>query len=399
MKGVDFSIMAHVSDIVIIGGGVMGCATAHYLAESGVKDVTLLERDTLASGSTGRSMTILRMHYSNPITTEMAWWSRGVIAGFEDAVGSASGFVENGWVMLPGAGNESAVLLNVEMAQSLGVATETLSVDEARSRWDYMSFGNSECVVYESMSGYADSHLVTTGFADSARRDGTQIKLGESVSGFKTAGDRIEAVETESGDVHHADRFVLTAGPWNSDLLGMLGVELPLHTVRHQVIRLRHQKSFAESADPHHPTIAHIPTALSARPDVPGTTLIGYREDVADRDSYNHGVDADVAAEAISALASIVPAYADAGWDGGWSGLFTVTPDWNPVIDAVPNWDNVVVGAGFSGHGFKMSPAIGKSLAELTINVETTFDLHPLRFTRYEEGDLLQSAYGGNVFA
>ena len=391
--------MPHVSDIVIIGGGVMGCATAHYLAESGVKDVVLLERDTLASGSTGKSMTILRMHYSNSLTTEMAWWSREVIADFEDAVGSASGFVQNGWVMLPGAGNESAAIFNVDMGQSLGVATEVLSIDEARSRWDYMNFGDSECVVYESKSGYADSHLVTTGFADSARRNGAEIKLGTSVSAFKTAGNKVEAVETESGDMYHADCFVLTAGPWNSDLLAMLGVELPLHTVRHQVIRLRHQETFAESADPHHPIIAHIPTTLSARPDMPGTTLIGYREDVADRDNYNRGVDADVAAEAISTLASIVPAYADAGWNGGWSGLFTVTPDWNPVVDTVLGWDNVVIGAGFSGHGFKMSPAIGKSLAELSIGVDTTFDLHPLRFTRYEEGDLLESAYGGNVFA
>ena len=87
-------------------------------------------------------------------------------------------------------------------------------------------------------------------------------------------------------------------------------------------------------------------------------------------------------------------------WAGGWSGLFTVTPDWDPVIDHVPGVENLVVGAGFSGHGFKMSPAIGHSLAELITNAdETTFDLNPLRFSRFEEGDLLKSAYGGNVFA
>ncbi len=377
----------------------MGCATLHYLARLGVADTLLLERDTLASGSTGRSMTILRMHYSNEVTTEMAWWSRDVIANFDLHTGSPSGFVQNSWLMLPGEGNEAAARTNVEMAQRLEVETEMIDAIDAQRRWPYISFGESRAVVWEPLSGFADSHLVTTGFANSARNSGAQLRLGVNVTGLKKDANAIIAVETTGGDIH-ADNFVLAAGPWNSDLLQMLGVELPLHTVRHQVIRLRHQSNFGEVADPRHPTIAHIPTALSARPDMPGTTLIGYREDPADRDSYNQSVDTDVAAEGMAALQEIIPAYSDAGWDGGWSGLFTVTPDWNPVIDRVPGWQNVVIGAGFSGHGFKMSPAIGLSLAELSNNAPvTTFDLNPLRFRRFEEGDLLKSAYGGNVFA
>ncbi len=183
-------------------------------------------------------------------------------------------------------------------------------------------------------------------------------------------------------------------------LLEKIGAPLPIHTVRHQVIRLQQQHDFSEVAEPFHPIVVHIPSGLSARPDTPGHALIGYREDKVDRDTYNQGVDTDVAIEGMTILSDIIPAYADATWAGGWSGLFTVSPDWNPVIDYVPGFENLVVGAGFSGHGFKMSPAIGRSLAELATGAEeTTFDLHPLRFTRFEEGDLLKSAYGGNVFA
>ena len=92
-------------DAIVIGGGVMGCATLHYLADRGVTNTILLERDTLASGSTGRSMTILRMHYSNRVTTEMAWWSRGVMADFEAEVGAPSGYRKNDWLLFPGGGN------------------------------------------------------------------------------------------------------------------------------------------------------------------------------------------------------------------------------------------------------------------------------------------------------
>ena len=386
-------------DAIVVGGGVMGCATLHYLADLGVTNTLLLERDTLASGSTGRSMTILRMHYSNRVTTEMAWWSRAVIADFENVTGTPSGLRQNEWLLLPGSGNEGAARQNVKLAQSVGVETEVLDVDEASVRWPYMRFGDNDCIVWEGKSGFADSHLVTTGLADSARARGASIRLGVTVDEVLHENGHATGVRTGNGDIH-ADTVVLAAGPWTNVFLDKIGLPLPIHTVRHQVIRLQHQRGFSDVADPFHPVIVHIPSGLSARPDTPGNALIGYREDAADRDTYNQGVDTEVAIEGMTILSDIIPAYAEATWAGGWSGLFTVSPDWNPVIDRVPGFDNLVVGAGFSGHGFKMSPAIGLSLAQLATDApETTFDLSPLRFTRFEEGDLLKSAYGGNVFA
>ena len=391
--------MSETYDVAIIGGGVMGCATLHYLADLGITDTILLERDTLASGSTGRSTTILRMHYSNPVTSEMAWWSRGVMADFEDATGSPSGYRENQWILVPGAGNRAPATQNVEMAQELGIATEIVEIDEAEKRWPYMRFGDNECVVWEPKSGFADSHLVTRGFATSARERGAVVKLGETVTEITHSGGRVTGVKTDQGDIS-ADRVVLTAGPWIPEFLESVGAPLPLHTVRHQVFRLQQGDEFAENAESFHPTIAEATTGLSARPDTPGYSLIGYREDPVERDTYNQGIDTEVAIDAMTRVSDVIPAYETTTLAGGWSGLFTVTPDWNPVIDHVPGIENLVVGAGFSGHGFKMSPAIGISLAELISGAEeTTFDLHPLRFTRYEEDDLLKSAYGGNVFA
>ncbi len=386
-------------DAIVIGGGVMGCATLHYLADRGFTNTILLERDTLASGSTGRSMTILRMHYSNRVTTEMAWWSRRVMANFEAEVGASSGYQQNDWLLFPGAGNEEAVRTNVALAKSVGVETEALSVEEVSQRWPYMQFGDSECIVWEGKAGFADSHLVTSGFANSARERGATVWLGVSVSEILIENGTAIGVRTGEGDIF-ADRIVLTTGPWTNVLLEQICDPLPIHTVRHQVIRLQQQEGFDDVAESFHPIVVDIPSGLSARPDTPGYALIGYREDPVNRDTYNQGVDTEVVAEGIGILADIIPAYAEAHWAGGWSGLFTVSPDWNPIIDRVPGLDNVVVGAGFSGHGFKMSPAIGLSLAELVTGIQqTTFDLRPLRFSRFEEGDLLKSAYGGNVFA
>ena len=391
--------MSETFDTVVIGGGVMGCATLHYLADLGITDTILLERDTLASGSTGRSTTILRMHYSNRVTGEMAWWSRDVMDKFDEITGSPSGYRENQWILVPGPGSNQAAIQNVELGQSIGIDTEVLDVDEAEKRWPYMRFADTECVVWEPKSGFADSHLVTRGFANSARDRGAIVRLGVTVTDIMIDHGRAIGVKTDQGDIF-AGRVVLTAGPWNMEFLENVGSPLPLHTVRHQVVRLQHDGEFSDNADPFHPTIAESVSGLSARPDTPGYSLAGYREDPVDRDTYNQGVDTDVAIETITRITEIIPAYENVTWAGGWSGLFTVTPDWNPVIDRVPGVENLVVGAGFSGHGFKMSPAIGLSLAELVTNAdETTFDLNPIRFSRFEEGDLLKSAYGGNVFA
>ncbi len=391
--------MSETFDTVVIGGGVMGCATLHYLADLGITDSILLERDTLASGSTGRSTTILRMHYSNRVTGEMAWWSRDVMGNFDEITGSPSGYRENQWILVPGPGNKRAAIQNVELGQSIGIDTEVLDVDAAEKQWPYMRFPDTECVVWERKSGFADSHLVTRGFANSARNRGATVRLGVTVTEIMVDHGRAIGVKTDQGNIF-ADRVVLAAGPWNMEFLENVGAPLPLHTVRHQVVRLQHDSEFSDNADPFHPTIAESVSGLSARPDTPGFSLAGYREDPVDRDTYNQGVDTDVAIETITRISEIIPAYENVTWAGGWSGLFTVTPDWNPVIDHVPGVENLVVGAGFSGHGFKMSPAIGLSMAELVSKADvTTFDLNPLRFSRFEEGDLLKSAYGGNVFA
>ena len=385
-------------DVVVVGGGVMGCATLHYLADLGVTNTLLIERDTLGSGSTGRSMTILRTHYSQAITTEMTLWSLDVMRRFEQVTGGPSGFVNNGWMMLPERGLGYGAGKNHDLALSCGVNSVMLTHEEASAKWPMMRFDAFDGVCWEPDSGYADSHSVTTSFAQSATARGADIVTGCEVTGIQTNALNSVTVLTESGEFR-AGKLVATAGPWSADLLNPIGFDVPLTFARHQVTRLAQPPSITEAGQSVHPTIASVPTGLAVRPDAPGTALVGYREDLVERDSYDRGIDMDITAEALGILSGLFPEYEHAGVIGGWSGLFTVTPDWNPIIDTMPDHPNIVVGAGFSGHGFKMSPAIGLSLAELATETETTFDLHPLRYERFAAGDLLQSSYGGTVFA
>lgn len=382
-------------DVVVIGGGVMGCAALHYLAKLGVTNTLLLERDTLACGSTGLSMAILRMHYSNAITTRMARESRDIIANFEDETGHPGGFVKTGYLFLAARGQEAALGKNTALSQAEGIDARAMTPDEAARDWPDLRFDGVGAVAYEPGSGYADSSAVTNGFALSARASGARVRLGVTVTGIVTERGRAVGVETSEGRIE-AGAVVLTAGPWATEFLESVGAPLPISWVRHQVVRLHRDLERI----PTHPIIADTASGLSFRPDAGDLTLIGVREDPTDRDTYNQSVDASVAGESLECVVRRMPAMESAGWDGGWSGLFTITPDHHPVIDRVPGVDNLVCGVGFSGHGFKLSPTIGRALAELVIHGRaTTIDMTPLRFTRFAEGDLLGSAYGATVFA
>ena len=386
-------------DVIVVGGGVMGCATLHYLADLGVTNTLLIERDELGSGSTSRSMTILRTHYSQAITTEMSLWSLEVMANFEAHTEGPSGFVRNGWFMLPERGLGHGAGKNHDLALECGVNSVMLSREAAGAKWPRMNFDAFDGACWEPDSGYADSHMVTTSFAESATRRGAKILQGCEVASIQASGKGGAAVvRTTKGDFS-ADKVVVATGPWADDLLSPLGFDVPLTFARHQVVRLAQPPELAASDMSVHPTIASVPSGLAVRPDTPGTALVGYREDLVDRDTYNRGLDTNIAAEAVEILSRIFPDYQDAGIIGGWAGIFTVTPDWNPIIDRLPGHQDVIIGVGFSGHGFKMSPAVGRSLAELAVGANTSFDLHPLRYGRFASGDLLQSSYGGTVFA
>lgn len=386
------------ADAVIIGGGVIGCAIQYNMARLGVTNTVLLERDVLGSGSTGRSQAICRMHYSNPITTELAWQSLQIFADFDARIGGASGFVNTGYLVVVNEADEGGLERNVAMHQELGVPSTVVSQDDLARLAPMVTLYDDERAAWEPQSGYADPYQVTVSYAARAQESGARIVTRNPASGIETDGGRVQAVITENGDRIATGAVVVAAGPWSRRVLAGVGVDVPLIPVRHQVATVARPVEVV----PHHPTVGDISQSFSFRPDGSNFTTMGFGDDEeqSDPEAYPQGVDLTEAASARAKLARRVPGMADAYYRGGWSGLFTTTPDWHPVLDAVPGTDGLYCAIGFSGHGFKLSPAIGKSVAELVVEGQARdVDLAPLRFTRFAEGDLLNSSYRYRVLA
>ncbi len=388
--------MKQSADVVIIGGGVVGFSLLYYLAQLGTTDSLLLEMDVLASGSTGRSQAICRMHYSNPVTASMAWESVKIFANFGDAVGGASGFVKTGYLVVVEGAERAGLEKNVAMQQELNISTSQITAADLRELAPMVAVSDGEVLAWEPESGYADPYLVTTSYASKAREMGAEVVQRTPALGIEVTGGRVQAVLTPEGRVE-TSTVVMAAGPWSKREMAKVGVDLPLIPVRHQVASLTRPVDQL----PEHPTVGDIAQSFSFRPDGSSMTLMGFGDDEeVEVDTYNQGVDMSGVAESMSKLARRIPAMADAYFRGGWSGLFTTTPDWHPILDRVPGIDGLYCAVGFSGHGFKLSPMIGKTMAELIVHGQArAVDISPLRYSRFAEGDLMNSSYRYRVLA
>jgi sarcosine oxidase, subunit beta len=389
--------MRQTAEAVIIGGGVMGCSMLYNLAMQGMKDLVLLERDVIASGGTGRSQAISRMHYSNPFTTLLAWGSLKLLRNFEDIVGGPSGFVPTGYMLIVGDEGKAAVEHNVAMQRSLGVNTQLISPDEGKEVAPMFDLEDAAATAYEPESGYADPYAVASTYARRAREMGAEINLWTPVTGIRIPHGRVEGVHTPQGDVS-TPRVIVAAGPWSRALFQGLGLDVPIRPMWHQVTILRRPQDLL----PSHPIVSDLVNEIGFRPDAGNITLLGVNsaDEFVDLDTYNQGVDMAVVAEGMRRVVRRCPLLRHAYFRGGWSGLYDVTPDWHPILDAVEGVEGLYCAVGFSGHGFKLSPMIGVVMAELiTQGRATSVDITPMSWSRLRTGHLITSRHGYKVLA
>ena len=388
-------MMRETADAVIVGGGVMGCSLLYALARRGMTRTLLLERSVLGAGSTGRSQAICRMHYSNPITATLAWNSLQVYANFPGEVGGDSGFVKTGYLVVVEDVDRPSLELNIAMQQELGINVGLVTPGELRELAPMLETYEGEGLAWEPDSGYANPYLVTTSYAGRARELGSEIQMRATATGIEIANGRVQAVLTGAGRVA-TGVAVVAAGPWANNLMAGSGVEFPLIPVRHQVALATRPTDRL----PDHPIVGDIAQSFSFRPESPTLTMVGFGEDEVELDNYDEGIDQADAASAMTRLIRRMPAMNESYYRGGWSGLFTTTPDWHPILDRVPGVEGLYCMVGFSGHGFKLAPAIGQAMAELVMDGQaSSVDLSPLRFSRFAEGDLLESRYRYRVLA
>ena len=393
------------ADVVIIGGGVMGCSIACNLAMTadrhGLRRIVVLERDTLGSGSTGRSSGAIRMHYSTAVNAELAWRSLHIFRNFDDMIGGDCGYVETGYLVFAGADDLETFGGNIATQQSVGVITDIISAGDAAAMAPGFAVEDAAAIAYEPYSGHADASGTAYAYATRARAEGVSIRLQNPATGIETSedGSRVTAVVAADGSRIETRIAVVATGPWSARFLASHGIDAPLVATRHEVLHFRRPLDLV----PHHPGGADIGNRIYFRPEGQELTLVGngnHSDVVDDPEVFAQRASSACIQDVWQRLARRIPPIADAELAAGYAGLYTNTPDSHPIMDGIEGIDGLYLCTGFSGHGFKLSPMVGVLMAELIGDGSpTTMDISPLRFSRFAEGALNTAGYGFDVLA
>jgi sarcosine oxidase subunit beta len=386
------------ADFIIIGGGITGASAAYQLALRG-HQVTLLEKSYLAAGGTGRTVGLVRQHYSNETTIRMALSSLYVWQDFDRIVGGDVGWVQTGALFIVGPHDVDGLKSNIALQQQVGVNTEFLDAQAVHELAPYLNTDDVGGAAYEPDSGCADGAMATHAYANRAKTLGATILQGVEATAICAEGGRITGVETRQGRFS-APVVINAAGPWGARLAQQLGYDIPVEVSRHQVAVFQRPESLAA---PQHPFIGDFIQGFYLRPETGRLTLAGSLEaseaaNKADPDNYVETVDMEFNMAMADLTEHRVPAMCEAEIRKGWAGLYDVTPDWHPIIGKMPGLDGFICAFGWSGSGFKMAPIVGEMIADLaTGERRCPIDPHLFRYERFAEGDLVEGRYAYSI--
>ena len=386
--------MSQAAGVVVVGGGVMGASIAYHLAGRGARDVVVVEKRFVAAGATGKSSACVRQHYSTPETCRMALDSlRFFERSAEHLGGRETGFVRTGCLLVADARLQKEMAATVDLQHAVGIDTRVVSPGEAAAIEPRVRTDDVVTGCFEPASGYADPVATAQAFAGAARDRGARILEDTEVVGLLVEGSRVRGVETSRGRLE-APVVVNAAGLWADRVAATAGVALPITVCRHKISIVAWP---AEARRPH-PMVYDFATSIYTRPEAGGHILVGPLDDEtpdrADPDQYREGVSFDESLEALRRVGQRFPVLEHGAVARGYAGCFDVTPDWHPVIDQTGP-DGLYTAAGFSGHGFKLSPAVGRMMARLVLDGRPPGDdVHAFRLSRFAEGQPIRGTYG-----
>ncbi|MED5814356.1 FAD-binding oxidoreductase [Mycolicibacterium sp. 050232] len=382
------------ADVVVVGGGLEGAAAAWALSQRGVTDVTVLERNTVGSGMTGKSSGIVRCHYGVSSLAAMATVGLEVFENADEIFGTDIGFRQTGYVVGVGEPNVDNLRKSLAAQREVGVQTEEIDAAEVAELWPWADLEPFAAFGWEARGGYGDAYQTAQAFAVSARAVGVRIMQGTNVTGLRIDGDRVTGVELADGSRVSAGTVVVATGVWARPFLASYGVDVPIRVHREQIVTIKPGIDTGPV-----PVFSDLVSLQYIRPEPNGEMLFGNSDlaelEHADPDDYLNRATDDFIDLTVDKVGTRFPGFPDAAISGSYAGCYDVTPDWNPVISTT-GIDGLLVAAGFSGHGFKIAPAVGRLVADLVTDGHSRDPRIPesdFRLTRFAEDNLLTSRY------
>jgi glycine/D-amino acid oxidase-like deaminating enzyme len=365
------------ASVVVLGGGVIGLSAAYELARSGVRDVVLLDREALGSGSTCRAAGGVRAQFSDPLNITLGARSLETFRDFPARFDQEIDFRQVGYLFLLSTPEAVAAFEdNVAQQNHLGVPSRMISAAEAHRLSPLVSTEGLLAAAWSPTDGHCTPESVVLGYANAARRSGVTLVPHCAATGIDVSGGRITGVRTAAGTVR-TETVVCAAGAWSAEVGSWVGVDLPVTPLRRQIL----VTGPVPDLDPHTPFTIDFDTSFYFHGEGRGLLLgMSDPEETAGFKLTRSDAWLPRLGEAIERRA---PAIGGFGIASGWAGLYEMTPDHNALIGRADTVEGFLYATGFSGHGFLMGPAVGEVVRDLYLGEDPFVDISSLGAGRF----------------
>ncbi len=380
--------------VVIIGGGVVGCSVAYHLAKLGWKDVALLERKQLTSGTTWHAAGLIAQLRATANMTKLAKYSQELYGNLEAETGVATGFKRCGSITVAlTEERKEEIFRQAAMARAFGVEVEEISPSEVKARYEHLNIDDVTAGVYLPLDGQGDPANIALALAKGARQRGATIKERVKVTNIAKSGRKVTGVDWVSDDGKEqghiaCDMIVNCAGMWGHEVGRMAGVNVPLHACEHFYIVTENIPQLTQMP------VLRVPDECAYYKEDAGKILLGAFEPNAKPwgmkgipDSFEFDQlpeDFDHFEPILEAAVNRMPMLAEAGIHTFFNGPESFTPDDAYHLGLAPEMDNVWVAAGFNSIGIQSAGGAGMALAQWMDDGEKPFDLGDVDISRMQ---------------
>lgn len=376
--------MRSTADAVVIGGGIVGAATAFYLAREKAGQVVLLEKEeVLGTHATSKAAGGIRAQFTTKVNIEMSMLAERIFERFEDETGFPALFDQVGYMFLLYDDESVATFKKAyELQRSLGLDVQILQPDEIAQYAPHVSLEGVKMATFCKQDGLGDPHEFLSGYEKGARKLGVEVNAATEVTGISVDGGKITSVQTNKGDIS-TPLVVNCAGPFARLIGQMVGAEVKIEPVRRQIVTT----SPLDFVKPHFPMVVSNKTGLYSHKES-GGMLLGWANRSVEP-SFDISIDPEYSDGILERALELMPQLEEAEIANQWAGLYEVTPDHHGIVGWEPAVEGMFHCAGFSGHGFMHAPAGGLVTAQVITGQKPSVDIEPLSPQRFG-GDIVE---------
>ena len=375
--------MKNNAEIVIIGGGVIGCAIAYNLADKGVKDIVVVEKNYIASGSTGSCGAGIRQQWGTKMNCLLSRKSMEIFENMNEILATKRDIElkQGGYLLLAYSKRElDQFKENIKLQHSLNIPSELLTVKEAKEIVPQLNTEGVTGAAFCPTDGHANPFRVNQAYMEAAQRKGVEFYTYTEAKDIVIKKGKIKKVVTDKGDIE-TSMVVNAAGGFSKEVGKMAGIDIPTKSERHEILVTEQVNPILK------PMVMSFSYNIYCQQTPDGSFVMGYG-DPEEPESHNIKASWQFLERMSKKATHILPFLKELRVIRQWAGLYNVTPDAQPILDESEEVNGYYMAVGFSGHGFMIAPMTGILMAEMITGESLSLDIE-LDLKRFDNGRLI----------